>query len=180
MTEQLLDPKRSVDISRLVLEVASKYLERGILFLVKGEKASGLGGFGLASNDEASQEIAQKIRFNINDARPFAEVVYGGKSQRFSAEHDFLQMTLYAAVGKARANQCVLIPMLNNSELLVILYGDNAGSGRPIGKLRGLELFMVQAGMTLENTYLHQKLRALESQKSRSDNANAVSEVESG
>jgi hypothetical protein len=70
--------------------------------------------------------------------------------------------------------------MLNNGEVLVILYGDNAGSGRPIGKLRGLELFMGQAGMKLENAFLHQKLRAFES-KLLGDQAPAVpTEVESG
>jgi two-component system chemotaxis response regulator CheY len=180
MTEQLFDPKRSVDISQLVLEVASKYLERGVLFLIKGEMASGLGSFGLASTKEAGQKIAQKIKFNITDARPFAEVALGGRSQRFSAEHDFLQMTLYAAIGKGRATECVLLPMVNNTELQVILYGDNAGSGRHIGKLRGLELFMVQAGMTLENTFLHQKLRAFESQNSGKVDLNVSSEVESG
>jgi hypothetical protein len=88
-------------------------------------------------------------------------------------------MTLYAAIGKGRANECVLIPMINNSELLVILYGDNAGSGRPIGKLRGLELFLVQAGMTLENTFLQRKLRAFESQNTLKTELNVVSEVES-
>jgi hypothetical protein len=179
MTEQLFDPKRSVDISDLVLEVASKYLERGVLFLIKGEMATGLGSFGLASTKDAGREIAQKIKFNITDARPFAEVSLSGTSERFSADHDFLQLTLYAAIGKGRATECVLIPMLNNSELLVILYGDNAGSGRPIGRLRGLELFMVQAGMTLENTFLQRKLRAFESQNPPKADLNIVSEVES-
>jgi two-component system chemotaxis response regulator CheY len=179
MTEQLLDPKRSIDVSQLVLEVASKYLERGILFLVKGETASGLGSFGLASAHEDGQEIARRLKFDITEARPFAEVAFSGRPGRFSAEHDFLQMTLYAAIGKGRATECVLLPMLNNSDLLVILYGDNAGSGRPIGKLRGLELFMIQAGMTLENTFLHQKLRAIESQDGPKPHLNVASEVES-
>ena len=57
--------------------------------------------------------------------------------------------------------------MINNSEVLVILYGDNARSGRPVGRLRGLELFIGQAGITLENPYLHSKLRAFEAKLSR-------------
>ena len=167
MTERLLDPKRSIDVSRLVLQVASKYLERCVLFLIRGDKACGIGGFGFLSTKEASIEAAQAISFNIQQTRPFAEVAYSRKSDRFSADLDSLQACLYSSIGRGRASECILIPMVNNSEVLVILYGDNARSGRPIGRLRGLELFIGQAGITLENTYLHSKLRAFEAKLSR-------------
>ena len=167
MTERLLDPKRSIDVSRLVLQVASKYLERCVLFLIKGEKACGIGGFGFLSTKQASIEAAQAISFNIDQTRPFAEVAYSRKSDRFSAELDSLQACLYSSIGRGRATECILIPMVNNSEVLIILYGDNARSGRPIGRLRGLELFIGQAGITLENTYLHSKLRSFEAKLSR-------------
>jgi CheY-like chemotaxis protein len=169
MTERLLDPKRSVDVSQLVLQVASKYLERCVLFLIKKEKVCGIGGFGFLSTKEASIEAAQAISFNIHQTQPFAEVAYSRKSNRFSAELDSLQECLYSSIGRGRATECILIPMINNSEVIVILYGDNARSGRPIGRLRGLELFVGQAGITLENTYLHSKLRAFEAKLSRSE-----------
>jgi CheY-like chemotaxis protein len=178
MTEQLLNPRRSTDVSGLVIEIASKYLERGILFLIKGEMVCGISGFGLVSTEAANRDVAKGIRFNAQQARPFAEVAYSGTGSRFSAELDSLQASLYAAIGRGRASECVLMPMLNNGEVLVILYGDNASSGRPIGKLRGLELFMGQAGMALENTFLHQKLRLFESRLSR-DSKNELAEVHS-
>ncbi len=180
MTEQLIQPKRSNDVSQLVIEVASKYLDRGILFLIRDERACGLGGFGFVSTEQAAVEVARKIKFDINQARPFAEVAYSGKPKRFSAELDSLQESLYSGIGRGRATECVLVPMLNNGEVLVILYGDNAGSGRPIGKLRGLELFMGQAGMTLENAFLHQKLRAFESKVIGNEAKAVPTEVESG
>lgn len=181
MTEQLLNPRRPVDISQLVLQVASKYLDRAVLFLIRAEKARGLGGFGFVSTKEDSVEIAHKIVFNLHQARPFAEVAYSGKTKRFGAELERLQAPLFSAIGRGRATECVLIPMLNNGEVLVILYGDNAESGRPIGKLRGLELFIGQAGMILENTFLHQKLRAFGARLSRSRTAPpSMSEVNGG
>jgi CheY-like chemotaxis protein len=180
MTEQLIQPKRSNDVSQLVIEVASKYLDRGILFLIREERACGLAGFGFVSTDQAAVEIARKIKFDISQARPFAEVAYSGKPKRFSAELDSLQSSLFSNIGRGRATECVLVPMLNNGEVLVILYGDNAGSGRPIGKLRGLELFMGQAGMTLENVFLHQKLRAFESKLLGDSSTTVPTEVESG
>jgi hypothetical protein len=154
-------------------------MERGILFLIKGEMACGISGFGLVSTEAANHQVAKGIRFNTQQARPFAEVVYSGKCERFNAELDSLQANLYAAIGRGRASECVLMPMLNSGEVLVILYGDNASSGRPIGKLRGLELFLGQAGMALENTFLHQKLRLFENKlSSKSDRQ--LAEVESG
>jgi hypothetical protein len=167
MTEHLLDPKRSVDVSQLVLQVASKYLERGVLFLIKEQRACGIGGFGFVSTKEASVEVAQTISFNVDQAPPFAEVSYSGRTDRFEADLASFQTCIFSVIGKGRTSECILIPMINNSEVLVILYGDNAASGRPIGKLRGLELFINQAGVTLENSYLHSKLRAFEAKLAR-------------
>ena len=54
-----------------------------------------------------------------------------------------------------------LMPMLNNGEVLTILYGDNAKSGKKLGRPRGLELMLAQAGMALENALLQRKLKTL-------------------
>ncbi len=53
------------------------------------------------------------------------------------------------------------MPMLNNGEVLTILYGDNAKSGKKLGMPRGLELMLTQAGMALENALLQRKLKTL-------------------
>ena len=56
------------------------------------------------------------------------------------------------------------MPMLYNRATLLLLYGDNGVSGRALddleglGGLGGLELFMAQAGMALENKLLQRKL----------------------
>ena len=76
---------------------------------------------------------------------------------------DGLQDSLYAVIDRGRAQEIALLPMLNNREVLTILYGDNPVSGKPLGKLRGVELFLAQAGMALENVFLHRKLRQFES-----------------
>ena len=56
--------------------------------------------------------------------------------------------------------------MLNNAEVLLILYGDNAATGQPLVPLTGLDVFMGQAGMALENVYLQGKLRSLDAKLS--------------
>ena len=56
--------------------------------------------------------------------------------------------------------------MLNNAEVLLILYGDNGLTGKPLTSLTALEVFMGQAGMALENVFLQGKLRSLDAKLS--------------
>lgn len=44
MTKKLVEPEGSTDISKLVLQVAERFLERGVLFVVKGDRTRGLRG----------------------------------------------------------------------------------------------------------------------------------------
>jgi CheY-like chemotaxis protein len=163
MTEQLVNPQRSLDISRMVLQVASKYFERGILFLIQQGKASGLGGFGLAASESASVELAKELVIDLREARPLAQVVRSRQGLRVGKDIDGLEGSLFATIGRGRAEESALLPMLNNREVLTILYGDNPASGKPLGKLHGVEIFIAQAGMALENVFLHRKLRHFES-----------------
>ena len=163
MTEQLVSPQRSLDISRMVLQVASKYFERGILLLVQQDCVRGMGGFGLAASESASAEVARNLIMNIKETQPLDQVIQTRKSLRVGEDADGLQDSLYTRIGRGRAREAVLIPMLNSRDVLTVLYGDNPSSGKPLGKLRGLEIFIAQAGIALENVFLHKKLKNFES-----------------
>jgi CheY-like chemotaxis protein len=162
MTEQLIDPRRSVDISRMVLQAAERFFERGILFLLKNEHASGLSGFGLAKSERENVALAQKLSIGIDAAAPIGDVVTRRKTLHLEAELDLLEPGLFSNIGRGRAAEAALVPMLNNAEVLLILYGDNALTGKSISALTALEVFMGQAGMALENVFLQGKLRSLD------------------
>ncbi len=166
MTEQLIDPRRSVDISRMVLQVAEKFFERGVLFLVKGERASGLSGFGLAESERENVALAQQLSASTETTGPFQGVVARRKTQHLKAKLELLEPDVFSKISRANATQAALVPMLNNAEVLLILYGDNAATGQPLAPLAGLEVFMGQAGMALENVYLQGKLRSLDAKLS--------------
>lgn len=160
MTEQLTNPRRSTDISKMVLQVAARYMDRGILFLVKDGKACGLAGFGMNSaSDEESRALVRKLYIEIDSHPPFTEIVKTRKTLRPSL--DEFESSLFCHIRRGAAVECTLVPMLNNGEVLTILYGDNAGSGKALGKTRGLELFMAQAGMALEIALLQRRLKSL-------------------
>ncbi len=162
MTERLTNPDNQGEISRMVLRVASKYVERGLLLLVKRDIARGLGGFGLADTSRASFSMAQQITIDINQVDPMAEVVHGRATRRFH-DSNGLEGCFYSTLGRGRAKEFVLIPILNKREVLAVLYLDNHATGKPLGKLPGLELFIAQAGMALENLSLHRKLEMFQS-----------------
>jgi CheY-like chemotaxis protein len=171
MTKKLVDPGGSTDVSRLVLEVASRFLERGVLFVVKGDTARGLAAFGIGRTPQDGSEVAQKIAVEIGHSPPFAEAVRRGSAYRLSADLSFLDANVFHRIGRGSASEAVLIPLLYNRATLLLLYGDNAPSGRPLGELSGLELFVAQAGMALENKLLQRKLSGAEEVVDETPNA---------
>ena len=51
-----------------------------------------------------------------------------------------------------------LLPLLTNRETIAVLFGDNPETGRELGRLEPLEVFINQAGIALENAFLQRKL----------------------
>jgi GAF domain-containing protein len=54
-----------------------------------------------------------------------------------------------------------------------VLYGDNAPSGVPFEDLKALEIFLSQAGLTLQNALLRRRLESL-SQRSAAPGGEAA------
>ena len=172
MTKQLVEPQGSTDISKLVLQVAEHFLERGVLFVVKGDRARGLAAFGVGANEADSASIVQRVALEIAESKPISEVVRTSGSVKLTDSLDGLE-PLLESIGRGRAREAILIPLLYNRATLLMLYGDTALTGQPIGDLGGLELFMAQAGMALENKLLQRKLSSAEPQLAENVNQRA-------
>jgi len=163
MTKKLVEPGASTDVSRLVMEVAASFLERGVLFVVKGDAARGLAAFGIGRSAKHCTETAQGMSVEIAHSPAFAEAVRRGSAYRLSNDLESLDGPMFKVIGRGQASEAVLIPLLYNRATLLLLYGDNAPSGRALGDLGGLELFIAQAGMALENKLLQRKLSGADS-----------------
>jgi CheY-like chemotaxis protein len=158
MTKKLVEPGGSADVSRLVMEVAERFLERGVLFVVKGDTARGLAAFGVGRSAKECLETAQNLSVDIAQNPAFAEAVRRGAMYRLTSDLASLDVPIFRIIGRARTAEAVLIPLLYNRSTLLLLYGDNGSSGRALDDLSGLELFIAQAGMALENKLLQRKL----------------------
>lgn len=163
MTKKLVEHGGSTDVSRLLMEVAAKFLERGVLFVVKGDGARGLAAFGVGQTVRDCSDIAQRMAVEIGHSLPFAEAVRRGSAYRLTSDLSLLDAPIFHVIGRGLASEAILIPLLYNRATLLLLYGDNAPSGRPLEDLSGLELFVAQAGMALENKLLQRKLSGSDS-----------------
>ncbi len=171
MTDQLAAPANG--ITRMILRVASKYVERAVLFLVKDGRACGLAG---AQHGRPPSEVVDEVRgitFELQHVQPFAEVVYSRSPVHVTEGRE----PVVEALDPGRSREQALFPLLHNHEVLAVLYCDNPTTGAPLSKLTGLQLFLVQAGMALENASLHRKLQAMESRYSLEDQGPLTQEL---
>lgn len=171
MTDQLAAPANG--ITRMILRVASKYVERAVLFLVKDGRASGLAGW---QHGRPTAEVVDEVRaiaFELQHVQAFAEVVYSRSSVRVTDRRE----PVVPALDPGRSREQALFPLLHNHEVLAVLYCDNPTTGAPLSKLTGLSLFLVQAGMALENASLHRRLQAMEGRYSLEDQGPLTQEL---
>ena len=156
MTEQLKNPNQN--IARMVLRVGTKHCERTVLFTVKGPRAHAFAAIWKSVSTKSATEAVKGLAFELQNVYPFAEVVYSRSSASGSHEANALP----SGFDRGRSTAYELLPILNNNEVVSVVFCDNPNSGGPIGNLAGLALFLTQAGMAMENAALHKKLRSVE------------------
>ncbi len=65
-------------------------------------------------------------------------------------------------IGRFQSQGVVLLPLVTHRETIALLFGDNPETGREPAGLEALEVFVQQAGIALENVFLHRKLQTIE------------------
>jgi hypothetical protein len=158
--EELRRPGDATQISLLVMKVAREFFERGILFLVKNEEVRGLGGFGPAPKDENITLLVRDVVIPLAEPSVFLDVVSRRKPYSGALPDGKWGRYLVGKIGRFRSASAALIPLLTHRETIALLFGDNPETGREIGRLDALELFINQAGVALENALLQRKLQS--------------------
>jgi CheY-like chemotaxis protein len=166
MLQQRLDELRThgdaTQISVLVMRVAREFFERGILFLVKNDEVRGLGGFGPAPKDQSIGLLARDIVVSLGEPSVFRDVVAERRPFVGPPPEGKWSRYLVGKIGRFQASELALMPLLTHRETIAVLFGDNPETGRPLGRLDGLEVFINQAGVALENAFLQRKVQTLE------------------
>ncbi len=159
--QQLRNPNEAPEISLLILRYAAEFFDRGLLFIVKKGEVNGLGGFGDTGEAVSMPVKVRRIKIPLSEDSIFLRVIrkkqtHIGKLMDAPANRNFMEMT-----GRLVPPSVAMVPLISGTEVIALLYGDNAVTKRPIKGLEALEIFMVQAGIAMENALLHRKIETL-------------------
>jgi CheY-like chemotaxis protein len=162
--EELRGRQDATQISTLVMRVARDCFERGVLFVVKNETMRGLAGFGAAPRDEKLGLVVREVTIPLGEPSVFSRVAVGRKPHVGPWPDEKWARHLLGKIGRFQSSGLALLPLLTNRETVAILFGDNADTGRALGRLAALDTFVNQAGIALENAFLQRKVTAMQSQ----------------
>jgi len=162
LLEELRRPGDASRISQLVMRMAREFFERAILFLVKDDEMRGLGGFGSAPRGESLHLLVREVAIPLAEPSVFHDVAHGRKRWSGPLPAGRWSQHLLGRIGAFRSTQVALFPLVSHRETMALLFGDNPETGRELGRMDVLDVFINQAGVALENAFLQRKLAALE------------------
>jgi CheY-like chemotaxis protein len=162
---ELRQPSKANQVSILIMRTAQEYFERAILLLVKNETIRGLAGFGLAPRDEKLNLMVREISIPLGESSIFSEIAANGTTYAGAPPDGRWEQHFLGKIGRFKSNGIALFPLLAHRETIAILFGDNPETGRDLGNLTTLEVFMSQAGIAFENIFLQRKIEVLQQQR---------------
>lgn len=144
------------DIALLVLRLAAEYFERAALFAVAGGGATCRGAFGAPVDARLRGAVFPLAADSVLGAVAARGETCSGPIPDDAANHDLL-----TRLGDPRARTAAVLPVAGGAVVYGLLYGDNAATGTAFDDLRPLEIFLSQAGLSLQNALLRRRLEAL-------------------
>jgi CheY-like chemotaxis protein len=158
MMRELQNPRATSEIGLLILRFASEVFNRAVLFVVKGGRAVGLGGFGVEVSSGGKGSI-RGIAIPLDEPSMLEEVVKRRAAYRGPVVHTPANVRLMENLGGKTPSEAVAIPLVAGGKVRVILYGDNLPDDGALPPTQTLEIFLTQAGLTLERVLLEKKLQ---------------------
>lgn len=159
MIEELSGPASGSEITLLVLRFASEVMNRAIIFLVRRDDILGLGQFGLQLKEESADEKIREVQIPLSEASLFREVIAKRSSYKGGISQDKWHRYFLDQIGGGWPKEVFLTPLLNGSEVIALLYGDNLPHQTPIAETEGLEAFVRVAGFAFGKAKLERKLQ---------------------
>jgi CheY-like chemotaxis protein len=145
------------DISLLVLRLASEYFERAALFAVTNGKAICRGAFGAPLDTRLRGATLPLETGSMLEGVAARAETSAGPIPDNDANRGFLRR-----LGDPPPRSAAVLPVVGGGMVHGLLYGDNAATGTAFDDLRPLEIFLSQAGLSVQNTLLRRRIDALE------------------
>jgi CheY-like chemotaxis protein len=159
MLEELNDPALGGGVILLLLRFASEFVGRSVIFLVKQTHIVGIGQFGIATGDSSADKAVRSLRIPVDEETLFTPVFERKVSLKAVPGRCEWNDYLFGKIG-GPPPELFLGPLINEGEVVAILYGDNLSDGKPLGDTDSLEIFLSQAGVAMEKALLTQRLKS--------------------
>jgi hypothetical protein len=126
------------------LRAVAELVDRGLLFTVRSDQLRVVGQFGdwpaRGARGEQNHPLIRPSRL--------AEALLRGRGVEGAPEAGDLR--LLARLGAPGPKECVVAPAWVGGEILVLFYGDNAPTGRPLKGMTRIEAAVLDLGLALE------------------------------
>jgi hypothetical protein len=165
MFDELRFPTATAEVTLLILRYASEVVNRAVLFMVKKDEVRGLGQFGIELKSKSADQVVRNIRISLNQPSLFLTVIQNRRSFQGELEQNASNRYLADQLGGMMPRQVLAIPLVVDTKVALVVYGDNLPDHKPIRGVDTLEIFMNQAGMALEKALLEKRIAELQKEK---------------
>lgn len=159
---EIRSPAFTGEVSLGILRYAARSFTRGVLFARGFDCFQGMGQFGIGS-----KVPVREIRIPINEPSLFLEVFERQEPYRGPLDNRYWNVHLGRQLGGPTPREVVAIPMIVDSSVVLVFYGDNVPDNAPIGQIDDLELLMIEGGLVIEKALLETRLKSFEERRSR-------------
>lgn len=154
LISELTVPDDVQQLGETILRMAAEYVERAALFSFAGGVFEGIGGMGESGGGEDLGRRVRRITIPKSEPSVLAEVAKSGQSHRGKLRRTVANQELVRSLGKVIPSEVVVLPIANRNKVVGILWGDNGSTKASLQDVSGLEIFLSQAGMALENALI--------------------------
>ena len=151
-------PALTGETTLAILDTAGRSLDRGVLFSHSSGELRGVGHFGF--DGAGTHDRMRALRIPNDEASVLLEALELRETYRGPLAPCYWNNVLERTLGGGRPEEVVALPVLVAERVILVLYGDNAPSGRPIPTLAELERFLLGAGLEIEQALLDRKMLA--------------------
>ncbi|HEX5719603.1 MAG TPA: DUF4388 domain-containing protein [Thermoanaerobaculia bacterium] len=159
---EIRSPAFTGEVSLGILRYAARSFTRGVLFARGFDCFQGMGQFGIGS-----KVPVREIRIPINEPSLFLEVFERQEPYQGPLDNRYWNVHLGRQLGGPMPREVVAIPMIVDSSVVLVFYGDNVPDNAPIGPIDDLELLMIEGGLVIEKALLETRLKSFEERRSR-------------
>ena len=159
LMEEIRSPEFTGEVTSTLIEFGKRVFSRGVLFISSQGNFVSMGHFGFADSEGPERG---GLKLPKNQPSILSRAAGGRTTQRGKMERLEWNLYLVSHLGGIEPTESAALPLIVNGESMLVLYGDNAESDRPIGKLDDFELLLLQVGLAMEKKLLEKRIEQFE------------------